>query len=195
MKRILLMSILTMITLSSCVCHNLGLKTGLNVASISGDETENLSSRTGFFFGGFAELCVSNDFAIQPELLYSMQGAEYTMSEGYDGKFKLDYLNVPVMAKVKVTDELYFEAGPQVGILLSAKDEFASSGDSGEEDIKDEIKGVDFGANVGVGYQFEGGLNIGARYNLGLSNINDFEGSDSFKNQNGVFQFSVGFRF
>jgi hypothetical protein len=195
MKRVLFISVLAVLTLSSCVCHNLGLKTGLNVATISGDDTDNLSSRTGLFFGGFAELCVSNDVAIQPELLYSMQGAEYTMSEGYDGKFKLDYLNVPVMVKVKLTDELIVEAGPQVGILLSAKDEFTSSGDSGEEDIKDEVKGVDFGANLGLVYQFEGGLNIGARYNLGLSNINDFDGSDSFKNQNGVFQFSVGFRF
>ena len=195
MKKGLFISVLAVLTLSSCVCHNLGLKTGLNVATLNGDDTDNLDARIGMFFGGFAELCISNDFAIQPELLYSMQGAEYTMSEGFDGKFKLDYLNVPIMAKIKVSDELSVEAGPQVGFLLSAKDEFESAGDSGEDDIKDDIKGIDFGANVGLVYQFDGGLNLGARYNLGLSNINDFEGSDNFKNQHGVFQFSVGFRF
>jgi len=41
----------------------------------------------------------------------------------------------------------------------------------------------------------DSGLNFGARYNLGLSNIWDFEGSDDFKNQNNVIQVSVGYMF
>ncbi len=195
MKKVLFVSVFAVLTLSSCVCHNLGLKSGLNVSTITGDETDNLESKIGFFFGGFAELCVSSEIAIQPELLFSRQGAKYTQSEGFDGELKLDYLNVPVMGKIKITEELMVEAGPQVGFLLSAKNKFESPGNSGEDDIKDEVKGIDFGANVGLAYQFENGLNLGARYNLGLSNINDFEGPDSIKNQNGVFQFSVGFRF
>jgi len=195
MKKVMLISVFAVLTLLSCVCHNLGLKAGLNVASLNGDDTDNLDARTGMFFGGFAELCFTNEFAIQPEILYSMQGANYTEIDGYDGTIKLDYINVPIMAKIKIFDELYIQAGPQIGFLLSAKDEFKSAGESGENDIKENLNTIDFGANLGLGYQFEGGFNLGARYNLGLSNINDFEGSDSFKNQNGVFQFSVGFRF
>ena len=99
------------------------------------------------------------------------------------------------MAKIKVIDELYVQAGPQIGFLVSATDEFESPGDSGKEDIKDRLNNIDIGVNVGLGYQFESGLIFGARYNLGLSNINDFAGSDNIKNQNGVFQFSVGFKF
>jgi hypothetical protein len=37
-----------------------------------------LDVRTGIFFGGFAELCLTNQFAIQPKILYSMQGAKYS---------------------------------------------------------------------------------------------------------------------
>ncbi len=191
MKKVILISVLAVLMLSSCVCHNLGLKTGMNISTLNGDDTENFDARTGLFFGGFAELCVSNDFAIQPELLYSMQGIKFS-SEGYDVTFKLDYLNVPVMGKFKLSDDLIVEAGPQVGILLSAKEEFKSSGDSFEDDAKDDYKDIDFGANVGLVYQFEGGLNIGARYNLGLSKVD--ENPDENK-KNGVFQFSVGFRF
>lgn len=195
MKKMLCISLLAFLTLSSCICHNLGLKAGLNVASLNGDDTDNLDARTGMFIGGFAELCLTNEFAIQPEILYSMQGTNYTEIDGYNGTIKLDYINVPIMAKIKIFDELYIQAGPQIGFLLSAKDEFKSAGDSGENDIKENLNTIDFGAILGLGYQFEGGLIFGARYNLGLSNINDFEGSDSFKNQNGVFQFSIGFRF
>ncbi len=195
MKKVLLISIFSTLFLSSCVCHNLGLKAGLNVATLNGDDTDNFDARTGMFFGGFAELCLTNDFAIQPELLYSMQGVKYTLVDGFNGTLKLDYLNLPIMAKIKIVDELYIQAGPQIGFLLSAKNEFNSVGNSGEEDILENYNKIDFSANIGLGYQFISGLNFGARYNIGLSNINNLLDSSSLKNQNGVFQFSVGFRF
>ena len=139
-------------------------------------------------------MCLSNNFAIQPEILYSAQGFKYKEGD-FTTELQLDYLNIPIMAKFKLTDELIIEAGPQIGFLLLANEVFESPGNSGDNDVKEEYKNIDFGANIGLVYQFEGGLNFGARYNLGLSNINDFEGSGSFKNQNGVFQFSIGFRF
>ena len=94
------------------------------------------------------------------------------------------------MAKFYVADGFSLELGPQVGFLLSAKEEFDGESD---EDIKDFIKGTDFGVNFGIGYQMETGLNFGARYNLGLSDIPEDSGGDSIKN--GVFQISVGYTF
>ena len=60
--------------------------------------------------------------------------------------------------------------------------------------VKDSFKKIDFGANVGLGYKLENGLNFGVRYNLGLSNINNVSGS-SDKYKNGVLQASVGYFF
>lgn len=194
MRKLLLISVVSSLILSSCVCHNLGLTAGLNMASINGDDTDNYSARSGMFFGGIAELCATNNFAIQPELLYSMQGAEYTQSDGTNGKLKLDYINLPIMAKFKLVDDLYVQGGPQIGFLISAKNEFNSSSDSGNEDIIDRMNSLDLSANIGLAYQLDNGLIFGARYNYGLSNINDISGSD-INNQNGVFQFSVGFKF
>jgi hypothetical protein len=178
-----------------------GVKAGLNLASIAGDDTDGLDSRTSFHVGGVAEISISEKFSVQPELLYSAQGAKYTESDGYDGEFKLDYINLPIMAKYYVADGFSLEAGPQVGFLLSAKDEYTSPEDSGTDDLKDFVKGIDFGLNFGVGYKLDSGLNFGARYNLGLSNIWDFGsvdpgfGLDDIKNQNSVIQFSVGYFF
>jgi hypothetical protein len=150
-----------------------GLKGGVNFASITGDDTDNLSGLTSFHFGALVNIPVSENFSVQPELLYSAQGAEYGMSEGYDGKFKLGYLNIPVLAKIEVTNGLSVEAGPQIGLLLSAKDEYKSPGDSGEDDIKDDVKGLDFALALGLSYTMESGLGFGARYNIGLSEIPD----------------------
>lgn len=167
-----------------------GAKAGLNLASVIGDETDGLDSRTYFHLGLLGEIVISDKFSLQLELLYSAQGAKESF-EGIDIDLKLDYINLPIMAKFYVADGFSLELGPQVGFLMSAKAE----GEGESEDIKDFVKGIDFGANFGVGYKMESGLNFGARYNLGFSNINDGEGSDEFKNQNSVIQISVGYFF
>jgi len=170
-----------------------GVKAGVNFATITGDDTEDVKSKTGFHIGGVVEIPISDAFSVQPELLYSSQGAKEDSDFG-EGKLNLDYINVPIMAKYYVSEGFSLEAGPQVGFLINSKLEF--EGES--EDIKDETTGIDFGLNFGVGYKMETGLNFGVRYNLGLSNIwdfSDFDGLDEFNNKNGVFQISIGYMF
>mgnify|MGYP003612481077 CR=1 FL=1 len=185
-----------------------GAKVGLNVATLNGD-VEDAKSLIGAHLGGFVEIKINEKFAFQPELLYSMQGAksEYSESEpdysySEEAKYKLGYLNVPLMAKYFATDKLFIEAGPQIGFLMSAKNEFKFSetfmGDtesaSGDVDIKDNLKSIDFGLNFGLGYEFTENVFASARYNVGLSDINDVQGSND-KIQNGVLQVSVGYKF
>jgi len=186
---------------------NFGLKAGVNFATINSDNFDSFDGRTCLHFGIVSEFMISDNFAFQPELLYSCQGSDYseTFSNGiettfikalatYEGSIKLDYLNIPLMAKYYVAEGFSIEAGPQVGFLLSAKDEYDFDGDTGEDDIKEYVKGIDFGVNFGIGYKLEGGLNFGARYNLGLTDINDeYEEGGTYKN--GVFQISLGYFF
>lgn len=175
---------------------NFGAKAGVNFASITGDETDDLDMRTSLHVGVVAEIVISDKFSFQPELLYSAQGAKYKET-GDEETYKLDYLNLPLMAKFYVGEGFSLEAGPQIGFLLSAEVDWEEDGDSGSVDIKDEVKGIDFGINFGVGYKTESGLNFGARYNLGLADLNDSEMLEggSFKWHNGVIQVSVGYFF
>ncbi len=169
---------------------NFGAKAGLNLASIAGDDTDDLDGRTAFHVGVVAEIAISDQFSVQPELVYSAQGAT-TSEEGIDVDINADYINLPIMAKYYVAEGFSIEVGPQVGFLMSAK----AKAEGEEEDLKDFIKGIDFGANLGIGYKLESGLNFGARYNLGLSNVNDDEDSDEFEIKNSVIQVSVGYFF
>jgi len=196
MKKSMILTVMGLsLLVSSCAICNYGVRGGANFATIGGDDTDNLDSRTGIFLGAYTECKVFDTFSIQPELLYSQQGAKYTESEGFDGSFKFTYLNLPVMAKLYVSDGLFVEAGPQIGYLLSAKDDYESPGLSGEDDIKEEVKDIDFAGNLGLGYQFDSGLNLGARYSFGIANIQDFADTSDFSNTNNVFSLAVGFRF
>ncbi len=54
-----------------------GAKAGLNLASVSGDNTDEIDGRTAFHVGAIAEIAISDVFSVQPELLYSAQGLTY----------------------------------------------------------------------------------------------------------------------
>ena len=185
-----------------------GVKAGVNFANIGGDDIGDNKSRTGFHVGGVAEIAISENLSFQPELLYSSVGTKfkYVESEGgfvgkYENQYMLDYITLPLMGKYYVMEGLSLEFGPQVGFLLSAKNKYEGSvtgegvneSSSGKTDIKDSIKGIDFGLNIGAGYKLPSGLNFAARYNLGLSNVNDI--NNNTKIHNGVIQLSVGYMF
>lgn len=190
-----------------------GAKAGLNLATLSGD-IEDLNSKIGFHIGAFAEIKFTEKFSFQPELLMSTQGAKYEYSEseifggtefGFseESNLKLTYLNIPLMAKYYATSKFSLEVGPQIGFLVSAKEDYeyveTIDGDvdySESEDgidVKDNFKSIDFGMNFGLGYNFTDNVSAGIRYNLGLSNI--LEDSGDFEAQNSVFQLSLGYRF
>lgn len=191
-----------------------GVKAGLNVSTIGGDlgiaDYDNYTdtkSKIGFHVGGLAELMLSEKFALQPELLFSQQGAK---SEYRDAGFPedneditttLSYINLPIMAKFFPIEGLSIEAGPQVGFLVSDKTEVEFDGMT-EDDNEINYKSIDFGLNIGAGYKMENGLMFQLRYNFGLTKIDDgyddvdfgvFGSTFSRKNRN--FQVSVGYMF
>lgn len=186
MKKIVSITVITVLTIVSINAQDVkfGAKTGLNFAFITGDNSEDLDPNTDFHLGVMAEFKISDKFSLQPELIYSGQGAELNVAS--EGRISLNYLNLPLIGKYYVTKQLSLEAGPQIGYLLSTK--------GGTLDYKDLLKPIDYGVNFGVGYKLDNGLNFGARYNLGLSDINDVDGFTD-KNRNGVVQLSVGFFF
>lgn len=183
MKKLFLVTALAVFGFSNVNAQDIkfGVKGGFNLANMSGDNTSELKTVTAFNLGVMSEISITNKFSFQPEILYSGQGYSFN-----NNVVALSYINVPLMAKYYVYKKFSLEAGPQVGYLFNAKSE--------DIDVKDSFKKVDFGANLGLGYKLENGLNFGARYNFGLSNINNVKG-DSDKIRNGTLQVSIGYFF
>lgn len=196
MKQFCIITVIALLSMSSVNAQNVqfGAKVGVNFASINGDDTDELDMRTSFHVGVFSELSYSERFSLQPELVYSSQGAKMS-EEGFDVSIRLSYINLPIIAKYYLTEGLSLEAGPQFGLLLSAKVKSEFDGESEEEDIKDELNDFDFGINFGAGYKLENGINFTARYNYGFTNLADTEDLDDTKINNGVIQVSVGYNF
>lgn len=162
-----------------------GLKAGLNVSTIS---NYDVNSKAGFYAGAFATIPVAQDFSVQPEVLYSGLGAK--SKNNSSDKLNLDYITVPIMFQYNALPNLYVEAGPQFGFLVSAKNKFSG----GSIDVKDGTKGFDFGLGLGAGYYFTPNIGVNLRYVAGLSDIaKNRIGGDSAKN--GVFQVGLAYKF
>lgn len=192
MKKIVLVLFLAVSAITVDAQVRFGLKAGVNIATLGGDdfdEVEGKKSNTGFYFGGLVNVPFSDNFAFQPELIYSAkQGVEFEESP-FEVNLNLGYINVPLM--LQYTNSGFFaEAGPQIGFLLTAKAKYSDGTDTEEIDFDDQVKNIDFGINLGLGYTTNSGVGFNARYNFGMSNIADDSDSD-IKNR----VFSVGLHY
>jgi opacity protein-like surface antigen len=149
-----------------------GIKGGLNNTNWTGDF--DTDAKTSFYLGGLVDITVSEKFHVQPELLYSSEGASDDLG--------VSYLRLPIMAKFYVADGFSLQAGPELAFKIGAE----------EDAVDDSIKSLDYGLGVGAGYELTSGLFFDLRYNLGLANISE---DDNFDIKNTGLQFGLGYRF
>jgi hypothetical protein len=167
-----------------------GVRVGINAATLSVDEEGfDPKVRTGLVVGLFGVVPVNDLFAFQPEVLFSQQGAK--VEDGSDeGKIKLDFLQVPLLARFKLgsNSPAHLLVGPSFGFRTKA--EVESNGET--EDIKDDVERMDVGLVTGVAVN-AGPAVVDARYTWGLRNLDKSDDPGNVKSR--VFSVSVGIRF
>ena len=169
---------------------HLGIKAGANLFKVDGQSFSS-EYKFGYNVGAFSEINFTPNIGIQPELLFNQTnyrtGTQF--SDLYSGGInnyegKLNYLSIPVLLSIRPVPLLSILVGPQFGILLN-KDQHLSS------QVQQAFKGGDF-ALVGGAQLNLSSIKVGARYVIGLNNINDVDNQDSWKNQG--WQLYAGFR-
>lgn len=162
-----------------------GPKAGINISNYTGSDVES-EALVGFHLGGLMNFGIGKVFSIQPEVLFSTQGAKID-NGGQRPEFKTTYVTVPVMLKFRSRGGFYFEFGPQAS--------FKTSEDIPDQTIDHFAKNLDLAGGVGLGYQANFGLGIGARYIAGFSKVGDFNSTAAMNPdfKNSVIQFSVFF--
>jgi len=187
----------------------IGLKAGLNYSNVTNASSINGSSQAGFhaglFFGSFNKGLIG----FRTELLYSQQGYGYT-SGSTQGSVGLNYIFLAPLLAINVTHFVQIQAGFQTGYLLNAKadNNAGSTGNQTADKILQFYNRFDYGLCGGLEIHPIGGLLIGARYNLSLSNLykmpdmSDSTGNASYvpsasgiNFKNNVVQIFVGYRF
>lgn len=167
MKRVYLLFLIVSSAAAANAQVLLGVKGGANFSTITGKDYGTVKTIAGLNAGVLASFPLTNRFSLQPEFMYSGEGAQST-EDNITGTLHLHYLNIPVLFKYNNASGVFVETGPQLGLLLKAEFQFANF----SEDEKPNFTSSNFSWAFGLGYLFKGvNLGVDFRYNLGLSNF------------------------
>ncbi len=182
---------------------SLGFHGGLSLATMGGDDaSDETDYRTGIGFGASLAIPVSDVVSIQPEVLYLQKGAEWNW-DGAEVTLEADYVEVPLFLRIDVPTEgivaPYFMFGPAIGFKAGCQ--YTGEGgvvsfEMGCDEAGIDIKSIDLGGVVAAGLGIETGpgeIMLGARYNLGLTTIDDSAHEWDLKSR--AFTFLAGYSF
>ena len=201
-KKILSMVVLMSTSLCSFAQNGVGEwsfmpKVGINLSTMTNDDDAKI--RPALTIGGEFDYVVSPKVALSFGAMYSQQGCKGNV-QGIDATIKMDYINVPIIAACRVTDNLSVKVGLQPGFLINDKVKVSANGASAEVGLKESydaigmdvtINKVDFSIPIGISYDFSN-VQLDLRYNAGLTNILSITGGEGTKNS--VFQFTIGYK-
>jgi len=195
--RSILLSLIVLFTVPNLQAQgfHLGVKAGANMFKVNGQSFDQ-SFQYGYNVGGFAELNFTNHWGIQPEVMWNQ--TNYRTGDHFDAIFpggpndlkgKLNYLSIPILLSFRPIKFISLQAGPQFGILMSGDQNLVENG-------RNAFKKGDFSLVCGAQLNL-GGLKLGARYVIGLADINDVSNGtvtnpETWKNQG--FQLYAGLR-
>ena len=209
MRKIALLIALTIFGLTQANAQNFGFKGGYNYSSFNGDVAKDntLKGLSGFYVGALLELPLGDVISLQPEVIYSRQGAAWEQKNilgEFKKDLKLDYLNIPVMAKVNL-GPLFLQGGVQFGFLVDKPEVSYTRGAQRvtEKVDKDAYAAFDFGVGAGLGVNLSQHFFVEARYTHSLTNALD-PNNNSLKNahisddnnfKNAVLSLGLGVKF
>jgi hypothetical protein len=178
-----------------------GIKAGVSVANLQFIEEEDhieFDRRVGFTGGLFVVWPANSPVALQAEVLYSQKGSRLDEPVAKI-ELNLDYVEFPALVRVSTPRKgngtaFHAFGGPSFGVRARARANATFEGQSGSDDIGDDLKSFDVGLAAG------GGLDVGrfvvdARYTWGLTNINNNPREDDTTIRNRVFAVMAGVRF
>jgi len=168
----------------------IGLKGGLNLANISGDFGGNSFENATSFHGGiYARFMLNDNFGIQPEALFSRVGGE---AETGQLSLRYDYFSLPVMARFKIIGPLYAHVGPQFNFLTASEAKSELLAGPVLDILEDDSESFDLSLAFGLDVNLPIGLNVGARYLYGLSDVQKDANANDMNHR--VFQFYIAKR-
>jgi hypothetical protein len=179
---------LALTTFSFAQGFHVGFKAGANILKVDGKSFSD-EYQFGYNLGAFAEINFSQKWGIQPELLWNQ--TNYRTGDNFDDLYpggksdvegKLNYISIPILLTYRPVKILSLQAGPQFGIMTSQDKDLLG-------ETKEAFKSGDFSMLGGAQLNL-GALRVGGRYVVGLTNINDIDNKEKWKNQG--FQLYLG---
>lgn len=188
MKNKYFLSVIAALIMSTIFAHqaqsqfvSYGIKGGLNMANIAGNDAGDTEPRNGFHVGGFLGISLLGIVAAEGGAYYSQKGYITSLTET---EVISSYIDVPVVVKFSPLPLFHFFAGPQASFLIDNK--------IGDVSNVEGMRTVDMALVVGAGINIPMGIRLSAGYDYGFTSLDE---TDTFEVYNRVIKFTVGYKF
>lgn len=209
MKKLLFMPVVAALFISSVKAQTtrFGFKAGPNSNTFylksegtGGSDTRYSLTKPGFHVGGILDLGFSDNFSLQPHLLFAMKGGKIKIS-GSETDFTFLTIDLPINLLYH-NNGFFIGAGPNISYGVDGKGKATGSP---EVDLYDEgalgagtkFTRFEIGVNALMGYRFPSGLLFSTNFTPGLNDILDEDPSTTgtIKSKNSFWGFSIGYLF
>ncbi|MEG1413964.1 MAG: porin family protein [Mucinivorans sp.] len=189
LRKILIIAVFCSFAFGASAQNGNGLGGGVRVGVNMADLTKSTGRiRAGLSAGLFVDYTIKR-FGFEAGLYYSEQGSFNVAEQSIAGNradYKLDYLDLQLIAKYQVFNGFRVFLGPNAGYVVAARRSYAN--------ITEGISNItpwDVGVVGGVGYTFRFGLDVAASYTHGFIDV--FQ--DSRTSYTSMFKVTVGWNF
>ena len=208
---VILMLIAQTFSTTNAQKNEVGIKGGLNLSWLSIDQANDNNIIAGFHAGVWGRKMVSENFGIQPEILYSGKGMKAVYNSDFLGfnvtdgttKLNLNYIDIPIYLTYFLSKDFNFHFGPYVGILMNAHIntdtqilEFLNVNSSNDID-RSKLNTLDYGISGGLGFNMDP-LILGFNWGVGFNPVaKDGKSTEDLLGnaKNHVIQIYAGFAF
>jgi hypothetical protein len=199
MKKIIFLAAALLVAGAVNAQINFGIKGGLDLSNIIKTNDNNFSTdyKAGFNAGVLLNIHLIGPLSVEPEILYATKG--YTAKTAY-GQFdqRTDFIDVPLLAKLKLAPGFSIVAGPQASFLLDTKNTydngFSTVVQQQYENDSNKFKKSLIDGVVGVSFALSKSVDLDLRYTLDLQQDNQDGTSQTPAYRNQVFQAGIAFK-
>lgn len=166
---------------------------GVNIASLGGDDTAGIDSRTALRIEGAVVFDLAENIGVQVGGAYAQKG--FSVSEqGIDVTFRLDYVEIPALIRFAIPSagalSPRFVAGPALAIKAGCDLRVQAEGvtvtvpcSEGDVDVETMDLGLMGGAGLSIATAGSLSITLDVLYNLGLVGIVDPGLGGDYKNR------------
>lgn len=171
MKKLLLLAAIAVFGLTSLNAQNVQFGAAAGLLSVDANakingQSLNVDSEIGFYIGAIADISISDEFHLQPELLFA------NVNDG-------NGLLLPIMAKYYASENFFLQAGPQFDFSL--------------EDIPNDYTGLGISLAAGLGYDINENIFVEAKYSFQVNNY--YTGNMDIESKSNLLLVGVGYKF
>lgn len=136
----------------------------------------------GFHLGTYMKISFAGILVVEPGVQFSQRKFS-TPPANPGNRVRLDYLDVPLIARVSILPFVHVFGGPQASVLIGKKYRGAGSFDHTKD-----LPNQELGAVAGIGINLPLGINVQGSYDFGLSDLE----YDGHLTKNRIFKISLG---